>query len=285
MPDAKQRTHTELLHGLVIEDIHLDAELRQLLGAFGETFGIEDVRRFVDEAARERHSFGKSRPLLPRRLCLCGISNGDHDIHRTLALALILFLGTVNVETVGPELHSERRFGRRDSPVVRRVGQVEQHSCADTAAELAHESAAEADMVRQGVLDRILLRPLAGAEHEQPVEAEPLWSQDVECAAVLSLEIRGGGRALVASNGVAENLAGLRRDGEAVSGERDQDRGLTLTRWLRTRRDGIERDKLDRDRRGHPLNLAVGGWSRRWRKGEIVHYRAPLWGSNASAQG
>jgi len=40
-------------------------------------------------------------------------------------------------------------------------------------------------------VELLLLRPLAGPEDEQPVEAEPVRSEDVERTAVLSLEIGG----------------------------------------------------------------------------------------------
>jgi hypothetical protein len=58
LADAEKRAHAELLHGRNVEHFDIDAELRQAGHTAGEFAGIEHVRRFVDEIAREHDTFG-----------------------------------------------------------------------------------------------------------------------------------------------------------------------------------------------------------------------------------
>ena len=107
-------------------------------------------------------------------------------------------------------------------------------------------------MVRQGVFDGLCLRSLSRAHDQQPVEPGSLRRENVEGAAVLALEIGRRRRPLISAYRRAENFAGFRREREIVSGEGDKHGGSPLRRGLRRLGHRIERDKLDRDRRGHP---------------------------------
>ena len=59
LPDAEQRAHAELAHRLDVENLDADAELAQRRGAARELGRIEDVRRLVDEIAREHDAVAR----------------------------------------------------------------------------------------------------------------------------------------------------------------------------------------------------------------------------------
>ena len=66
--NAQQRTHAELLHFLLGQDLDLDAERRQGLGTRGKFHRAEDVGRLVDKIAGEhdaaRHTLRRCPDLL-----------------------------------------------------------------------------------------------------------------------------------------------------------------------------------------------------------------------------
>ncbi len=63
LPDAQQHMHAELLHLGLAQDLDLDAELGQLLGATGELDGIEQVGGLAHQIAREEHGIDRGLEL------------------------------------------------------------------------------------------------------------------------------------------------------------------------------------------------------------------------------
>ena len=59
-PTPRSAPHAEPLHRRFVENLDLDAEPFEFLGAFGEGCGIEHIGRLVDERAGEHHPVGDS---------------------------------------------------------------------------------------------------------------------------------------------------------------------------------------------------------------------------------
>ena len=107
--DAEQRAHAELLHLLLGQDLDLDAELLELLGAGGEFDRAEHIGRLVDEVARQHdavgHRLGVGEGLLRRgRVGACGWSPWP-AWHRPCRRPFVL-LGLVFVEAIGAQQHA-----------------------------------------------------------------------------------------------------------------------------------------------------------------------------------
>ena len=81
-PTAEQRVHAELGHRLLVERLDLDPELLQRLGAVGEFDGEEDVRRLIDEVARQFDAFGDRVALLRGGPRGGGVARADDEIGR-----------------------------------------------------------------------------------------------------------------------------------------------------------------------------------------------------------
>ena len=63
--NADERAHLEAANRPLVEHLHRDAVLGELLEAVGELDGAEDIGRLVDEIAGEIDAFGDGRPGRP----------------------------------------------------------------------------------------------------------------------------------------------------------------------------------------------------------------------------
>ena len=66
LADGEQRPHAELSQRLLVENLDLDAELRERRGAVRELLGPEHVRRLVDEVAGDADALGEAVARLSR---------------------------------------------------------------------------------------------------------------------------------------------------------------------------------------------------------------------------
>ena len=106
--DAEQRAHAELAHLLLAEDLDLDAELLQRLGALGELLRPEHVGRLVDEIAGQDDALdhgtrgGKGLPGGG------GIAHDDGHLRLLRGLLALVpgFPRLVGVEAVVAEKHA-----------------------------------------------------------------------------------------------------------------------------------------------------------------------------------
>ena len=113
-----------LRHRRFVENLDLDAELFELLGAAGELFRIKDVGRLVDEAAGDQNALGHRLATLSGPLGRGGIFHGDRD-SRGLAGVVILFLRLVEVELVAAQRDAFGELRRSGGGILGIVRQVE----------------------------------------------------------------------------------------------------------------------------------------------------------------
>ena len=141
----EERPHAELPHRLLIEDLDLDSELRQLLGALGELLRPEHVRRLVDEIAGDAHALGETVGSLRGFAGDGGIRTREGDLGRRVVLVVVLLLGLVAIELVKPEPRPEC-YLRNVVGGRRRALQVKEDGAASSR-ELACDDAAELDPI------------------------------------------------------------------------------------------------------------------------------------------
>ena len=87
-PDREQRVHPQFAHRLLVERLHVDAELLQRFGAIGELDGKEDVRRLVDQIAGQFDAVSDGEALLSGRARGGGVARADDEIGRLDAIVL-----------------------------------------------------------------------------------------------------------------------------------------------------------------------------------------------------
>ena len=126
--DAEQRAHADLGELLLVEDLHLDAELLELFGLVRELDGAEHVRRLVHEVAgdgdaRRRGLRGSWRPSSPRSdrrsrtpACRPSPRRSRRRTHRTwrscpTPCLFLAFFDLLAVEGVGAHTGAERHLG------------------------------------------------------------------------------------------------------------------------------------------------------------------------------
>src|SRR5271166_1192756 len=149
---AEQRVHAQLSHRLLIEDVHLDSEALQPLGAIGEFGGKEHVRRLVDEVAGDLYAFGHGHSLVPGRAGRRRMARADDELWRTVALLVRLLLARlVFVETIASQPQSEPEIrGRRAIPRPRRRLEGDLHLL--RSGELAEHKPTEHDQIERRVV-------------------------------------------------------------------------------------------------------------------------------------
>ena len=134
MPSFSQR--------LLVENLDLDAELRERRGAVRELLGPEHVRRLVDEVAGDADALGEAVAALAALRAAAGSATAKRSCVVPAVLVVLLLLRLVAVELVEPQPRPERHLGdvlgRGREPRERRHA-----PCAVTAGELARDRRAE----------------------------------------------------------------------------------------------------------------------------------------------
>src|SRR6478609_4840126 len=203
--DAEQRAHSELFHGLDVENLDLDSELAQLRGAAREFDGEQHVRGLVHQIARHQHAVydvGARRKGLSRRT---DVIDGERNLAAQGGVFAILLFGLVTVEFICAQPYAGGDRGGL-LRLHRAVGQFRHDRYGAIArTQFAGRCAAELEEIL--FLD---VRELAGADHDQTRGLEPLRGQDIEHGPALALELVRLRRALDQVRGVAQRLAGRR---------------------------------------------------------------------------
>ena len=185
LPDAEQRAHPVLSHRGFVENPDRDAELAQSFDALGEFLGEKDVRRLVDEIARELDALGGGEALDGGRARRRKIADADDD--RRLFARFVVRLGLaglVFVEPVAAETHAEREI-RRGGGVPASRRRLEGDVDLLGARELAQRKAAE-----RREIDRRAVLAGRDADDEKPRRTEAGGRQDVEGGALRAAELR-----------------------------------------------------------------------------------------------
>ena len=189
--NTEQGAHAELLHRLDVEHLDLDAELLELAGAAREFHGIENVRRLVDEFARDHHAvhdMGCRREGLARG---GDIPDGDRNIGTKRAVLALFLLGLVAIEFIRAQPDA-RRDGGGGIVLHRGLRQFGDHGDRFAGAvELARRHPSEFEKILFLDLGR-----LADTDHDQALRLDSVRRRDIERRSALALELVGGRRPL-----------------------------------------------------------------------------------------
>ena len=218
LADAEQRTHAELAQRPHVEHLDADAELAQRGRAARQFHRIEDVRRLVDEVAREHHAFGKRLARTPRLARGRNVGDAKRDARLGRRVLAFLALGLVAIERIGPQARAERDVGRSGG-LERAVGKFEHDGRrARRGRNATHRDAAELDEIV-----RLAIGRLAGADDDQPRNAERRRRHDVERRSALAGELLGLGDARDQFGRGTERRAGLWPKPQVAGREYHQD--------------------------------------------------------------
>ena len=178
-PTREQRVHPQFAHRLLVERLHVDAELLQRFGAIGELDGKEDVGRLVDQIARQLDAFGDGEALLRGRARGGRVARADDEIGRLDAVVLrVLPARLVFVEPVAAQAKAERKIGGRRAVPRSRRG-LEGDFDPLRAGHFAEGESAERDEV-----DRRVVLARSDADNHQPGRVQAGGREDVERGAL-----------------------------------------------------------------------------------------------------
>ena len=251
LPHAQKRAHAELLHGLLVEDLDLDAELFELFGAGGEFHRGQHVRRLVHEVAGERHA------TIGCFAGLHGAAGGDRIFHMQqdgCGRAIILFLfRQIMVELVGGEHHSEGEIGgllRRE----RSLWSKQNEARRAILRKLRQRLPAQTHGIRRGVL---LVASKADQQHMRRLLPKAGLGRQRQRGTALALEFLGLDRlGQPLGRLLADQRGGLRRNACLVREEAEHGAGRLL-------REGNEGDGRAL---GHEILVRSSGLGERKRK-------------------
>src|SRR6266851_1420548 len=226
LADAEQRVHAELRHRADVEHLDGDAEPLEGAGPAGELGRKEHVGRLVDEVAGKHDPVGHRLLAAPGGAHAGRIADADLDLHRSRLLLVLLALGLVPIERIGPQAHALRevaRLLRRHRPV-RQFGHDRRRFGAGW--DFAHGDAAQLEEVLGFHLGR-----LATADHDQPGDRQVRRRHQVEAGSALALETVGAGGAGDQVRRRAEQAACIGPEFEPLVAEHDENTGRRSRKW------------------------------------------------------
>ena len=189
LPYAQKRVHAKLLHRLNVENFNDDAELLQSLRALGEFFRIQNIGGLVHKIAGDVDALGDGLARFDGKPGAGEIAQGDAGGQSAVGVRIVVLLRLVKVKTIGAHPHAQRQIGRCFSQRLGRLWKVEHHVCRAFGAELAHQIAADGDMI--GGSWRV--GPLFGraAQYKQAISVDPDRRPEFERRRGLALEAGG----------------------------------------------------------------------------------------------
>ena len=234
---------------------------------------MEDVRGFVDKRAGGQHTGRHGLAAFCLAADGARLAGSKNDIGAALDLPIFVLLGLVVVEPVIAEPHPKREFGGRAGRILGGAGRIEGDGRACGMTKLAHDKAAEADVV-EGLWRHVLFDfalPIlavaiaAGPNHDQPLGGEPGRRDEIERGQSLPLELDGGGRLPDQRlSSIANEATGRRAESEILAHENDQSPRVSgfaagpFGRGPRLNRQRRERDKFDFHCFGHLFLCRAG---------------------------
>ena len=175
----QESVHPQLSHRLLVERLHLDAQLFQRLDPIGELDRIEHVRRLVDQVARHLHAFGDGEAVLRGGARGDRMARADHKVGRFGVIVFrVLLARLVFVKPVAAKPKAKSEIGRRRAVPCSGRG-LKRNFDPLRAGKLAESEAAERDKVdRRAVLAR------CDADNDEPRSVETRGRKDVERGAL-----------------------------------------------------------------------------------------------------
>ena len=232
LPDAQQRPHADIRQRLFVENLDLDAERGELLGAPREFMGRQHIGRLVDQRARQQHALGEALGLRQRGPRGLDIGDAEGDLAGAFALRVVLLLlGLVLVELIGAQHGAESELARRRAGVGRGLRRIEQHERVGARADLAHGLTAKRQKIVEGLgvgsLGLFRLRAVAGRrgrpEQQQARGAGKAGGrQNLQRRAALAGEFGVSRRPRDLVGGARQQRLGRRAKGQFGAGEDDE---------------------------------------------------------------